>query len=60
LPYGIEEIPKSIYVTSDSRARKTKIIKEAMIANSFKHKDFNVFLGSQAGRRYFHGIVQND
>jgi hypothetical protein len=52
----VQSIPKSIYTNSNREERMLGSIRNKLRMNKFAHKDFNAFLGSKGGRKYFRGI----
>ena len=57
LPCGVQDVPKSLYVNSDLRMRRTSDIQRELMREEVFRSEFNKFLNSKEGKHYYHGVI---
>ena len=57
---AIEKLPRSIYISSRKDERSLVKLKNDFRRNVFEHKNFDQFLTSNEGKKYFMGVSKSN
>ena len=55
----IQSVPRSVYLNSAFAYRNLGKLRDKLRVNQFAHKEFNPFITSKDGKRYYKGILND-